>query len=124
MTTYIETYHNSEIILSEADGTLSREVITVVSGTGILTAGTVIGKITATGKWRTYDDAHADGSQATLAILLESIDATGSDIVCSALVRFAEVKKDILQWDTACDATAKTAAYAALIAPPSFIAAR
>lgn len=124
MTTYTEGYHNSEIILSEAPGTLSREVITVVSGTGILSAGTVIGKVTASGKWRTYDDGHVDGSQTLVGVLLEAIDATSGDITCAALVRFAEVKKDLLQWDAACDATAKTAAYAAMIATPSFIAAR
>lgn len=124
MTTYTEPYRASEIILSEAPGTLSREVITVVSGTGALSAGTVIGKVTASGKWRTYDDGHSDGSQTTVGVLLEAIDATSADITCSALLRFAEVKKDLLQWDAACDSTAKTAAYAALIAAPTFIAAR
>lgn len=124
MTTFTEPYRASEIILSESNGTLSREAIVVASGEGELSAGTVLGVITASGKYAAYDDGNADGSETAAAVLLEAIDATSSDITCSALVRFAEVKKDILQWDAAVDATAKTAAYAALAGSPTFIIAR
>ena len=124
MTTYTEPYRASEIILSEANGTLSREAVTIASGSGVLNPGTVLGKLTVGGKYVPYDDGNADGSEDAAAILLEAIDATSADITASALVRFAEVKKDILQWDAAVDATAKTKAYADLAATPCFIVAR
>lgn len=46
MTTYTEPQRDCEALLSEAEGTLSRDVVTILSGTGVLEAGTVIGKIT------------------------------------------------------------------------------
>lgn len=46
MTTYTEPYRDFEALLSEGDGSISREVVTILSGSGVLEAGTVIGKIT------------------------------------------------------------------------------
>lgn len=46
MTTYAEPIRSYEALLSEGDGSISREAVTIVSGTGVLEAGTVIGKIT------------------------------------------------------------------------------
>lgn len=46
MTTYTEPYLPCEALLSEGDGSISREVITIVSGAGVIEAGTVVGKIT------------------------------------------------------------------------------
>jgi hypothetical protein len=46
MTAYTEAARNTEVLLSEAPGSLSRETITVISGAGALAAGTVLGKIT------------------------------------------------------------------------------
>lgn len=76
------------------------------------------------GQYYAYDDANTDGSEVAAAILLESVDATSAAISAAALVRLAEVKKDILQWDSAVDSTAKTKAYASLAASPNFIIAR
>jgi hypothetical protein len=45
------TRHPGEFILSEANGQRSREAITIASGAGIIAAGTVLGKVTATGKY-------------------------------------------------------------------------
>lgn len=44
MTTYTEAYRASEIISSEAPGTLSRETVTIAKGAGAITAGMVLGK--------------------------------------------------------------------------------
>jgi len=44
MTTYTEPYRASEIISSEAPGTLSRETVTIAKGAGAITAGMVLGK--------------------------------------------------------------------------------
>ncbi len=52
----------------------------VVIDTGALVRGTLLGKITATGKYIKCDSAAVDGSQAPLAILAEDADATAGDV--------------------------------------------
>ena len=98
MTTFTESYRASEIILSEANGTLSRESVTIVSGTAAFPAGTVLGKITASGKYAPYDDDNANGTEVAAAIALDAIDASAADTLCPTLFRLAEYKADILQW--------------------------
>lgn len=46
MTAYTEAARNTDVLLSEANGFLSRETITLLSGAGALAPGTVLGKIT------------------------------------------------------------------------------
>lgn len=46
MTAYTEAARNTDVLLSEANGFLSRETITLISGAGALAAGTILGKIT------------------------------------------------------------------------------
>lgn len=53
--------------------------ITVVSGEGALAKGTVLGKVTATGKFKAYDDNNTDGSEVASAILGVDVDATSAD---------------------------------------------
>jgi hypothetical protein len=116
MTTYNEPDRNYEALLSEGAGSISRDAITIKSGSGVLVSGTVLGKITATGKFEGYDDGNSGGSNAAAAVLMQTVDATSADVVATAIVRLAEVKKDALQWIAAVDATAKTKAYADLAA--------
>lgn len=58
------------------------EEITVVSGSGILEAGTVIGKITASGKYAPADPTLVNGVElaANVAILFHRVDATAADV--------------------------------------------
>lgn len=58
------------------------EEIIVVSGAGVLDAGTVIGKITASGKYGVHDPAGAGGLElaANVAILFHSVDASAADV--------------------------------------------
>lgn len=116
MTTYTEPYRAFEALLSEGDGSISREKITIASGAGELAAGTVLGTITASGKYTPFDDGNSDGSETATAILMQAVDATSADVSATAIVRLAEVKKDALQWDSAVDSTAKAAAYVDLAA--------
>lgn len=122
MATYTEATRPSEVILSESNGTLSRETITVVSGAGAIAVGMVLGKITASGKYTPYDDGNSDGSETAVCVALESVDATSADKTCAVMIRLGEVKTDLLAWHASVDATAKTAAYTALAA--AFLIAR
>lgn len=81
----------AEFLLSEAPGTLSRQDLTLLEGQN-LTAGTVLGIVTASGKAVAYDDDGVDdGRRDAAGILLYDTDATDGDTQCVAIVRLAEV---------------------------------
>ena len=82
-------------LLSEAPGTLSREEVTILSGE-TLTAGTVLGKISASGKYVAYDDGATDGSEVAAAILTADVDASAGDQLATVIARLAEVDENKL----------------------------
>ncbi|MBU1080914.1 MAG: head decoration protein [Spirochaetes bacterium] len=53
--------------------------VTILTGQGILTRGTVLGKITASGKYIKSLSGASDGSQTPACILAETVDATSAD---------------------------------------------
>lgn len=116
MTAYTEGQRPYEFLLSEGPGTISRQNITVRSGAGVLKAGTVLGKVSATGKYEGYDDGLTGGPQTAAGVLCADVDATSADVAATAILRLAEVKNDALQWIPANDATSKSAALTALAA--------
>lgn len=115
MTTFTEDLHAGAFIVSEGNGCVSRDRITVVSGQN-LKAGAVLGKITASGKYAEYDNGASDGTQAAAGVLFDAVDASDGDVEGVAIVRLAEVAKSGLVWEATQDAAAKTAAYADLAA--------
>ncbi len=115
MTVQTEAIHKGEGKLSEANGTRSREQITVVSGQN-LGAMFVVGKITATGKYAQYDNAAADGTQTAAGILVGAVDASGADQLGLLLARDAEVDYDLLQWKAGMNQSDKDAGVADLAA--------
>ena len=70
MTILTQGIENLEFLISEANGKLSREMATVTVAGGVpLPSGTVLGRVTATGKLIKYLDGASDGSQAAVGIL-------------------------------------------------------
>lgn len=96
-TTLTEGRHAGEFLLSEANGQLSREAITVASGEDLV-AGAVLGQVTASGKYVEYNPANADGSETAVAVLYDAVDATGGDADGVAIARQAEVASTKLTW--------------------------
>jgi hypothetical protein len=101
-----EPVHATEFILCEGcdEGSLSRESITVLSGQDLVT-GTVLGKITASGKYKAYNNGASDGSEVAAGILYAACDASDGDKAAVAIVRLAEVASARL---TGLDANATT----------------
>jgi len=122
MATYNEPLRPAEFLISEADGTLSRDSVTILSGSGVIKAGMILGKITATGKYKPYDDDNADGSEVAAGIALMEVDATSADAACAVIARLAEVKLAALQFASTNDAGDQSAALVDLAA--KFIIAR
>jgi hypothetical protein len=78
--------------------------VTIVSGQGVLSAGSIIGKITASGKGAFCKASATDGSQVADLVLAEDVDATSVDVVALAY------KTGIFNYDSLAVATGDTVA--------------
>jgi hypothetical protein len=96
-TVLTEGAHACGFLISEANHTRSREQILVNVGEN-LQPGAVLGKITASGHYKAYDNAASDGSQTPAGILLAAVDATTVEKAGAAIVRDAEVNAAELVW--------------------------
>lgn len=91
MTTLTEGPRDAGYLISEANGTRSREVVTLASGHDYL-PGTVLGHVTATDKYVPVDPAANDGSQKAAAVLYARVDATLADKPGVITARDSEVQ--------------------------------
>ena len=109
-------------LVSEANGTRSRDVITLPQGHSCL-PGTVLAKVAATGKYKPLDPANGsgegetpDGSHIAVAVLYAAVDATAGDKPAVITARDAEVEAAALIWPAAITPSQKTAALSQLAA--------
>ena len=77
MTTLVEGTHPGGFLVWEAFRDYTRETITVASGT--LAPGSVLGQITASGKYAAHDPNATDGTETAVAVLWGKADASGGD---------------------------------------------
>ncbi|UXS04464.1 head decoration protein [Agrobacterium tumefaciens] len=108
-----ETPRDLGFVLSEANGLLSRESITVAAGAGKVLAGTVLGKVAATGKYFPSPVAQVagkEGAETAVAILGYEVDATNADVATVAVTNDAEVKNPMLVFDPSVNDATKRAA--------------
>jgi hypothetical protein len=95
-TSITETLHRGGFIISELEGYGSRTLETVISGQN-LTPGTVLGRITASGKMTILAPGASDGSQHAAGILFDFVDATAGDVTGQVVIeRSAEVRDTAL----------------------------
>lgn len=111
-----DNVQTGDYVLSEASGTRSRDNIKIASGSGIVKPGRVLGKVTATGKFKPHDPAAADGSEVAAAINYARVDATDADVVTPGHVRDCEVKAGCLSYHAATDTDPEKAAVHAALA--------
>lgn len=93
-----ETLGTGAFLMSEGNGYISREEVTIATAAGALKAGTVLGIITASGKYTVYDNDATDGSQTAAGVLFADCDASGGDKKATIVRRYAEVFSDRLVW--------------------------
>lgn len=119
MTTLTESNRNWEFLVSENNGDFSREQIVLNSGQN-LRSGTVLGRITATGRFTILNPAQTDGSQNAAAILGPATDATAGNTRTAGIVGgpgvSVEVNSRLLVWPGGITGPQQTAAIAALLA--------
>ena len=120
-TTITEGRYASDWLKREADSHFSREEVIILSGQGKLVTGTVVGKVTASGKYKVVTVAAADGSQNAAGIVISAGDATSADAPAVIIARDAIVAHQQLRYgadvDTAAERAAVHAALAALSPP-------
>jgi hypothetical protein len=99
-----------DLLKYELNGNYSRESVTLKSGTNYA-LGSVLGKITASGKYRLSPDAEVvgdEGAETATAVLIGAVDATGGDQPGLVVLRGPViVSKDALDFDASVDDTAK-----------------
>ena len=91
-----ESTHAGEFLLAEANGTISREEVTIAAAAGALAAGTVLGKITASGKYVAYNNGASDGTQTAAGILFSAAPDLAVDQSAAMIARDAEVMGSLL----------------------------
>lgn len=96
MTTFTEGKHTAEFLLSEGNGTISRETVTIAAAAGAMVPGTVVGKITASGKYAEYNNGHSDGTEVAAGIVYASVADSAADQKAVIIARSAEVNKNLL----------------------------
>lgn len=115
-----EGQHTAEFIAAESPGKISRDTVTVtIAAATTLSAGLVLGRLTATGKYVPYDNSGADGSETAYGILYSELENEGvspADFEGVVINWGAEVSKAALQWASGLVDADKTAAYTDLAA--------
>ena len=106
MATLTEARRTGEFIISEANGTRSREEIVIDAAAGAMVPGTLLGKITASGKYAAYSNADSPaGVGVAVGVLYAAVADSAADQPAVMVCRDAEVAEIHL---TGSDATGKT----------------
>jgi len=98
-----------DVLKYEVNPNYTRETVTLLAGT-TYPVGSVLGRITASGKYKLATSGGADGAQTAAAILLYAVDASDGDGTGIALIRGpAIVSKVALIFDATVDDAGKIA---------------
>lgn len=89
----LSTPQLAEFVLSEARGQRSRTNIVVLQTGAAIASGTVLGKITASGKYAPYNNAASDGSEVAAGILYSRLPAKTGSTLAVGFVRDCEVNR-------------------------------
>ena len=97
-----------DVLKYEVNPNFTRETITLLAGSAY-PVGAVLGRITASGKYKLSTSGGSDGAQTAAAILLYAVDATTADATAIILARGpAIVSKAALVFDATVDYAPKT----------------
>jgi len=113
----IETFSyktDSDVVKDEGKNRYSRDDDTLAAGSGVVECGTVLGRVTETGKYMPLAPAADDGSQTAAAIILQHADATSADVIVVNLKRRAQVVMQALVWPAGITGPQMTAALGSL----------
>ncbi|HEV7293091.1 MAG TPA: head decoration protein [Devosia sp.] len=110
-----EGRYASDWLKREADSHFSREEVIIASGIGVVQSGTVVGKITASGKYAPVTAAATDGSEDAAGVVLFGVDATSADKSAVIIARDALVVHQGLLYGADINTSAERAAVVAAL---------
>ncbi|WP_210880150.1 head decoration protein [Roseovarius autotrophicus] len=111
-----------DVLKYEVNPNYTREVITLLQGMPY-PVGSVLGKITASGKYKLATSGGTDGAQTASAVLLYAVDATLADAMGIVVVRGPSiVSRAGLAYDATVDDGAKITAKLGQLATVGIIA--
>ena len=97
------------VLKYEVNPNYTRETVTLLEGTAY-PVGAVLGRITASGKYKLATSGGSDGAQTASAVLLYAVDAIGADGIGVVVARGpAIVSRAALVFDATVDDGAKIA---------------
>jgi len=109
MTVLTQSSSMGDVLKYEVNPNYTRESVTLLAGTAY-PVGAVLGRITASGKYKLATSGGSDGAQTAAAVLLYAVDASLADAVGIVLVRGpAIVSKAALVFDATVDDAPKIA---------------
>ena len=111
-----------DILKYELNPNYTRETITLLAGIAY-PVGSVLGRVTASGKFTLASDGGVDGAEIAAAVLLYSVDAMLADTPGVVIARGpAIISRSNLNYDASVDDAAKTATKIAELAALGIIA--
>lgn len=103
MTVLTQPATMGDVLKFEVNPNYTRETVTLLAGTAY-PVSSVLGRITASGKYTLSPETGADGSETALGVLLYAVDATLSDAIGLLLARGpAIVSRAALAFDASVD---------------------
>ena len=97
-----------DVLKYELNPNYTRETVTLLAGTSY-PVGAVLGRVTASGKYKLSTSGGSDGAQTATAVLLYATDASAADQEAIVIARGpAIISKAALVFDASVDDAAKT----------------
>ena len=107
MTVLQQPATTGDVLKYEVNPNFTRETVTLLTGTAY-PVGSVLGRITASGKYKLATHGGTDGAQTATAVLLYAVDATLADAVGIVVARGPSiVSRAGLAYDATVDDSAK-----------------
>jgi len=75
--------------------------VTIASGSSVVSGGTVLGRVTATGLYTRYNNANSDGTEVARGILLNRVDPRYGNTLGSMMVHGMVRSGSLIGIDTA-----------------------
>jgi len=116
MSALTEPNYTGDWLKYEINPDFCREEVTIESGQDLV-SGSVLGKVSASGYYKLYNNDAATGEETAAGIIVEACDATSAAKKAAVVVRGpAVISKAGLTWKSDQHDADKTAAYVELLA--------
>ncbi|MFU8899789.1 MAG: head decoration protein [Roseinatronobacter sp.] len=107
MTVLRKPPNTGDLLKYEVNPNFTRDTVTLLAGTAY-PVGAVLGRVTASGKYKLATSGGSDGAQTASAVLLYAVDASETDGIGIVLARGpAIVARGLLSFDATVDDGAK-----------------